>query len=419
MNGVSTSQTRHALEPASALTELQRLVDRVGVFPARVRVRVKGLDVFRWLAGLGDSAGYWSDREGRGFVAWAGEAAGFTLTEFSGISAVRNRLGTGMRAFGGFRFTGGGRFVVPLMEFDGEWLSANVLQAGVTLPVVPLRAPGRLPLVIDRRDAPDKNDWSRNVMEALDLIEYEVIDKLVLARRSTLDCAAPVPPVALLQSLLNGTHDCFGFLLPLGDGRFFVGATPERLFQRRGDHLRSDVLAGTRPRGATAAEDKRLGRELLDSAKDQLEHDIVRKSIRQGLHRVCQSLHVDDTARLLLLAKKQHLYSQVEARLAPSVGDDELLARLHPTPAVGGYPRENALAEIQRLEPFEREWYAAPIGWIDCDGCEFAVGIRSGLIDGNSLSLYSGAGIVPGSRASVEWEEIENKIVDFLDRMQA
>ena len=113
-----------------------------------------------------------------------------------------------------------------------------------------------------------------------------------------------------------------------------------------------------------------------------------------------------------------HLFSRVVGQLKDGVGDGQLIKRLHPTPAVGGYPTENALAEIERLEPFERGWYAGPVGWVSAEAAEFAVAIRSGMLERNSLSLYSGAGIVPGSTPQLEWEEIEHKIGDFLEIIQ-
>jgi menaquinone-specific isochorismate synthase len=129
-------------------------------------------------------------------------------------------------------------------------------------------------------------------------------------------------------------------------------------------------------------------------------------------------LEVDVKASLLRLANKQHLFSQVTADLLDDVSDGELVDRLHPTPAVGGYPTENALDEIRRLESFQRGWYAAPVGWIGADEAEFAVAIRSGVVQAERLTLYSGAGIVPGSTAAAEWDEIEQKISDFLSLLK-
>jgi menaquinone-specific isochorismate synthase len=194
----------------------------------------------------------------------------------------------------------------------------------------------------------------------------------------------------------------------------FIGITPERLFARQGDRLHSEIVAGTRPRGRHDADDRKLKNDLLRSAKDQLEHDIVRKGIRQRLHKFVDDLQVDGPTQVLALASTQHLYSAVHGRLRPGVHDGILIDRLHPTPALGGYPTENALAEIPQLEPFCRGWYGAPVGWIAADAAELAVAIRSALIAGCHASIYSGAGIVPGSTAHGEWEEIEHKIRDYL-----
>jgi menaquinone-specific isochorismate synthase len=133
------------------------------------------------------------------------------------------------------------------------------------------------------------------------------------------------------------------------------------------------------------------------------------------LHKFVEHLEVDEQASLLRLAKKQHLRSNVQGSLKRDVDDCMLLSRLHPTPAVGGYPTENALPEIARIEPFNRGWYAGPVGWIGADDAEFAVAIRSGFIEDKTLSLFSGAGIVRGSEPGEEWCELENKIQDFMD----
>jgi menaquinone-specific isochorismate synthase len=251
------------------------------------------------------------------------------------------------------------------------------------------------------------------------MFQDEVLEKIVLARQVELEFDAPMSPVALLRRLAPVTPGCYHFCLQMSAHLGFVGATPERLFWRRGRELASEVVAGTRPRGHDACEDQRLAEELLASSKDQLEHDIVRKSIRQRLHGYVDRLQVDAPVSLLKLATKQHLFSRVTAQLHAGVDDGALIDRLHPTPAVGGYPTENALDEIRRLEPFRRGWYAAPVGWIAAEEAEFAVAIRSGLVHDDCLTLYSGAGIVPASTAESEWREIENKISDFLQVLVA
>jgi menaquinone-specific isochorismate synthase len=129
-------------------------------------------------------------------------------------------------------------------------------------------------------------------------------------------------------------------------------------------------------------------------------------------------VRVSDHVELVKLPHIQHILRTIEGDLGGGESDLEILRALHPTPAVGGYPADLALNAIKELEPFERGWYAGPVGWVGPDAAEFAVAIRSGLVSGNTLSLYSGAGIVPGSRPEAEWDEIENKTRTFLGVLQ-
>jgi len=125
----------------------------------------------------------------------------------------------------------------------------------------------------------------------------------------------------------------------------------------------------------------------------------------------------DDDVSVRKLTHVQHLYCRFRGTLVDDISDSVLLSKLHPTPAVGGYPREKIQEEIASLEPFDRGWYAGPVGWVGHDAAEFAVAIRSALICGNRVSLYSGAGIVEGSSPENEWDEVENKIGGLIEVM--
>ena len=173
-------------------------------------------------------------------------------------------------------------------------------------------------------------------------------------------------------------------------------------------------MAGTRPRGASATDDARLLEELLRSDKDRREHEYVRISIREELAPLADDFYLDAEPSEMKLASGRHLVSRVRATLRDGVTSLDVLKALHPTPAVGGYPSADAIAAIRAREPFDRGWYAGPVGWIGPDSAEFAVGIRSGLVQPRTLSLYSGAGIVEGSTPEGEWDEIEHKIVAFI-----
>ena len=137
------------------------------------------------------------------------------------------------------------------------------------------------------------------------------------------------------------------------------------------------------------------------------------KGIREALEPLCEELEIEDRVSEMMLARGRHLRSKVRGTLRDGVTDAALLDAMHPTPAVGGHPRSEALEKIKALEPFDRGWYAGPVGWIGQEDSEFAVGIRSGLVRGRTLALFSGAGIVAGSVPDEEWAEIEQKIGDF------
>ena len=194
----------------------------------------------------------------------------------------------------------------------------------------------------------------------------------------------------------------------------FLGGTPELLYQRSANEIFSEAIAGTRMRGKNEQEDERYESELLNSEKDRREHRFVMDTVRDILKGLCTSVDTCQEVSVLKLSRVQHLYANYCGKLKPGVTDADIISRLHPTPAVGGYPTDRALPEIGRLEPFRRGWYAAPVGWISRDKAHFAVAIRSGLIIGPELYLYSGAGIVEGSEADLEWDEINNKIANFL-----
>lgn len=441
------------LKPASTLSvprELNSLSERLTrceQFPAMLPLETCAADPWHWLnAQPFETKTAWSDRKHSRVIAGVGVATRVTLDAGGSVSAAidecRRQLsanghqGNQVRFFGGLSFNGqagwqefgAGQFVVPrflledgqifLTVMDREDIAAalddyRLLEREAADEPLPELAPPR-----DVRYAPTRDGWLSTVDEALTLIRSEVLEKVVLARKTTLEFAESVNPWQLSSKLFESTYDCYLFAFQFGGESVFLGATPERLFHRHGRRLHSEVIAGTRRRGVTTGEDQRLAYDLLSSEKDQLEHDIVRKSIRQKLHKFVEHLSVDSHASVLRLAHKQHLCSTVEGDLKPGIDEGKLLERLHPTPAVGGYPTENALPEIARLEPFDRGWYAAPVGWIGAEEAEFVVGIRSGLVKDHELRLYSGAGIVHGSDPTQEWDEVENKIRGFIDLFQ-
>lgn len=415
---------------------LEKQLRSATTFPAIASVACD-IEPLAWLdAQQTETKFAWSERDSAEIVAGAGVAARVTAAPGDEADSVIQRCrelmqgNEAIRFYGGLSFDGNdewksfgaGRFIVPRFLLQDGQLHVHVMQASDRDAAVAelgqlnfdTNFSTNLPSATSTTHSPTKDGWQSNIDEALTFIRSEVLEKVVLARKTAMSFDERLNPISLTARIAEATHDCFVFCFQFAEGSAFVGATPERLFRRTHDQLQSEVVAGTRPRGKTSGEDQRLAYELLTSDKDQLEHDIVRKSIRQKLHKFVDHLDVDSHASVLRLAQKQHLCSGVQGTLKNDVEEGALLKRLHPTPAVGGYPTENALPEIARLEPFNRGWYAAPIGWIGQNDAEFVVGIRSGLVDGDTLSLYSGAGIVKGSDPDQEWDEVENKIRDFV-----
>lgn len=269
-----------------------------------------------------------------------------------------------------------------------------------------------------RTDIPGREAWDAAVTSSLGAIAEGRLDKVVLARETRLLLSARLDPADMLEGLRAGSVGSYGFLVePAPGAPSFVGLSPERLYLREDRRLASESLAGTRPRDGTGDRDRALARELLDSAKEREEHRLVADSIRQVLESLCTDVTGDGQPSILKLATLQHVISRFEGTAAGGIDDRAILQRLHPTPAVGGAPRDRALERIREAEPFDRGWYAGPIGWMGPDRAEFAVAIRSALVDGDAVRIYSGAGIVRGSTPAREWDELERKIAGFLEAL--
>ena len=272
-----------------------------------------------------------------------------------------------------------------------------------------------MPTFISRKDCPDRTQWRVMVESAIGDFARHRIEKVVLARVACLDFSGPVDPMALLERLNASANNAFLFSFQPDEGTAFFGATPERLYKRVGHFVQSEALAGTTIRGASDETDVALGEALLHNDKELREHGFVRDSIRAAFQALCREVREDKDLSLVRLRDCQHLVCRFEGLLDDANSDADVLRALHPTPAVGGYPTPPAMAWIAKAEPFDRGWYAGPVGWVGYDSSEFAVAIRSARVDANTLSLYAGAGIVPGSDPDQEWAEIENKMGLFLN----
>ena len=257
--------------------------------------------------------------------------------------------------------------------------------------------------------------WTAAVGSASARLRAGDAAKVVLAREVLARGDGVVSAAMVARSLRAAYPSCFTYLITGADGTAFAGASPELLVRRSGRRAFSQPMAGSVARGATEAEDERLARELEDSAKDAVEHRIVSEFVVDALRPFSQSVSARPP-EVVRFTNIQHLATFVSAELVNPPADAlQLAAALHPTPAVGGWPREAAEALIDELEAMERGWYAGAVGWIDSRGDgEFAVALRCGLLWEDGARLYAGVGVMPDSDPARELEETELKFKALL-----
>ena len=288
-------------------------------------------------------------------------------------------------------------------------------------------------------------------------VERGELDKVVLARTVplTADVNNPAATAAVLQRLRHRNPACAVFAFAIGDSVFF-GATPEKLAVLDDSQLRTVALAGTAARGDTPAEDRALADELLTSAKNLAEHRVVVDSILDSLAELGFENPEPGTLSLLRLFRVQQLCTPITVQFRRSHSCEDtysgdttdttdttdatdaadstagntdspqgmdvirMAGKLHPTPAAGGKPAEDAIAFIAEREGFDRGWYAAPIGWVDLQGHgEMWVALRSGLATPKRTWLFAGAGIVAGSVPADELQETNHKMHTLLEAVTA
>ncbi len=422
----------------------------------RVEFEVGSIDPLLWLSHLNDvQKVYWSDRDRKTEIAGIGSALEFKGEHISQLDAniasmeAFTKGEKRLKFFGGLRFSAyqNGdktwqafpcfRFHLPVFELvrrsDRYYFVCNLYgnprQNISQIRTTYLHSLQRLfpgngkpkPLIerVGRSDNPNKEEWIENIRLALEALHENPLEKVVLARKTELVVNHPLKAEWLLRQLRVSNPNSFLFLFQPDSRNAFLGSTPERLFKRSGRYLETEAVAGTRRRGRTPDEDQKLKNDLLGCEKDLREHDYVVRSVEKVLIRHSRSIDKDDRVGILENARVQHLMLRFRAELNAQVSDADVLRDLHPTPAVGGVPKREALQKIRQLEHFDRGWYAGPVGWISASEAEFAVGIRSALVQGNTINLFAGAGIVQGSDPESEWRELENKIANFIKILHA
>jgi isochorismate synthase len=266
---------------------------------------------------------------------------------------------------------------------------------------------------------PDRAAWSGSVARITGAVGRGRLDKVVLARRVDLRAERAIDTSDVVRRMVASVRadPSPGARLPstvfaiARGGRAFLGSTPERLASVRGRSFRTMALAGTTPRGLDASDDASMGAALLASEKDREEHAVVAAMLRETLDPLVIELGLPRTPRIVRGAQVQHLLSDASGTLRPGVGLLEVVQRLHPTPAVAGWPTEAALELLDEESDLDRGWYAGPVGWLDRAGDgDVSVAIRSALVHGCDASLYAGCGIVADSEPDREWDESSLKL---------
>jgi len=373
------------------------------------------------LAGIGRAVSLAVDRPGGAAEAQAALAALDGPNEVGGP-------GTGAVAFGAFPFdrTAPGELVVPeivlgrgadgrrwlTMVGDGSLGPDDALARARAVLDGPAGPANPEPTSYDLRSALPPEVWRDEVVApARARIRRGDLDKVVLARELVLETDHPLHP----PSVIGALRDSFPTAIVFRIGGF-LGATPELLVSRHGDIVRAHPLAGTAPRSADPATDGRLAAGLLASTKDQGEHRITIEWLLDGLLPFCSYVDAEPEPTIVTLANLYHLGTRVEGRLSsPPASVLDLVAALHPTPAVGGDPQGAALAVIAELERAERGLYAGPAGWVDGAGNgAFAVAIRSAQVDGLVTRFFAGVGVVADSEPDAELAETRTKFRAML-----
>jgi isochorismate synthase len=252
------------------------------------------------------------------------------------------------------------------------------------------------------------------VEHATALIKEGRLEKIVLAREVEARAPGRYDPGAMLGVLREAFPGCFCFCVGRGEATL-IAASPELLVRREGHRVSTLALAGSTRRSADPAVDDHLGEQLLRDESYRSEHAIVARRIERTLRPHAVWVAAAPEPELVKIANIQHLATPIRAQLAAPIDALELAGLMHPTPAVGGEPREVATALIPALEGLDRGWYAGPVGWTDATGDgEFCVALRCALLRENVARCYAGNGIVRDSNPQAELAETEVKLQALL-----
>jgi isochorismate synthase len=355
---------------------------------------------------------------GRGVAARLPRAEAQALLADTAVDDDVERPGTSIVAFAALPFQpgAGGDFVVPAVTVgrDTDGTAWVIRVDGADDDLAPRPAPPARGGGFTLRPGWDPGAFQAAVCTGRDAVRAGRLTKVVLARDVLIEAEHPIDRHAVLTRLRASFGSSHLYAV---EG--FVGASPELLVARHGDVVRAHPLAGTTPRTGDPTVDARLAAQLIASTKDQIEHRVTIEMVRDTLLPWCSYVDWEAEPSIVTVANVQHLGTAVEGRLSrPEPSVLELVAALQPTPALGGFPRAEALAMISELEPLDRGPYGGPVGWVDGQGNgEWAVAIRCAEIDGRQGRLLAGVGVVAGSDPDAELAETQAKFQAMLSAL--
>lgn len=424
-----------------------------------VTKKVQAIDPIRFFERakkLEENRVFWASADGSFCVAGVGEQIEITtthtndqqmnhvwneLTKQAVVYNPYNVIGTGLFAIGGMDFDPlserttlwknfkPNQFIVPkyfiTRHMDSFFYtvslqvnkSANITElveelAQVEAELLDGKEENRIPATVAQHQVIEPEQWRNTVQLAVDEIKKDKFRKVVLARELRLKLDKEAEIGSILNRLLTTQPNSYVFAFEKQQD-CFLGATPERLVKVEGNQLFSTCLAGTAARGQGEKEDAEIAMtELLNDEKNLEEHGYVVKMIQDAITPYCTDIKIADAPIVLTLKNLQHLYTPVSAQLKKEFTIFDIIYALHPTPALGGVPTDKSLQFIRDYELLDRGWYGAPVGWLDGkQNGEFAVAIRSGLIQGEEASLFAGCGVM---KDSDPWKEFEETSIKFL-----
>jgi len=433
--------------PKNNILSLKEALVQMGVFvnsykPSisiqRLEIKIQPVDMLAWLSLQTDDVKiYGSNQSDTISIAGIGQAACLTDIRIGNIKKIFKQLRhlltpkfPYLQWYGGFCFDeknlsddweafGAYRFVIPRFELaaqDGKMIFCCNLVGRENIKgilrqlkqiIIPTEFHSKVKASafagVRRTDQPNQEQWKNSVDQ---ILTDTTVKKVVLARKTSLHFSQAADPWSMLRQLKSVTANSYHFAFQFKKS-VFLGASPERLYRRYQRAIESEAIAGTVPQST----DPKI---LQQSVKNNHEHALVVDAIKDSFKELCISFKHDKEPGILTLPNGHHLISKFQGQLKDGVNDEYILQFLHPTPALGGTPRAEAMRLIRKLEGFSRGWYGAPIGYVGLDWAEFVVGIRSGLVRGKNLYVFAGAGIVQGSESQSEWDEVENKISNFI-----